>query len=95
MMAAPGTGWGNKNKPVYTMGMKRPGGDYDGQSQRRALLKALLIITALCGMLFFVINSRRGVMILAYLELGAAVASWRSISWFAVRHGCCSGRCFI
>lgn len=64
-----------KNKPVYTMGMKRPGGDYDGQSQRRALLKALLIITALCGMLFFVINSRRGVMILAYLELGAAVAS--------------------
>ncbi|MBL7251076.1 diguanylate cyclase [Alloalcanivorax sp. C16-2] len=57
------------------MAATRWGGDHNGESQRRALLKALLIITALCGVLFFVINSRRGVMVLAYMELGAAVAS--------------------
>lgn len=50
-------------------------GDHSGQSQRRALLKALLILTAGCGALFFVINIRRGVMVLAYIELGAAIAS--------------------
>ena len=50
-------------------------GDHNGESQRRALLKALLIITAVCGTVFFVINSRRGVMLLAYVELGMAIAS--------------------
>lgn len=57
------------------MGTQLRVSDHSGQSQRRALLKALLIITALGGALFYVINIRRGVIMLAYLELGAAIAS--------------------
>lgn len=57
------------------MGTNLPLSDRSDHSQRRALLKALLIITALCGALFYVINVRRGVLVMAYLELGAAIAS--------------------
>lgn len=45
------------------------------QVQRRALLKALLIITGLSGVLFFVINTQRGLYLLATMELAAGFAS--------------------
>ena len=45
------------------------------QGQRRALLKALLIITGVSGALFFVINTQRGLHLLATIELVTGAAS--------------------
>ena len=42
------------------------------QSHRRAVLGALLVATALGGLLFFVINMHRGQIVLALVELGMA-----------------------
>ena len=50
---------------------------------RRKVLKGLLLITAVSGVIFFVLNYQRGMYTLAYTELAAAVYSlgcYRSVS---------------
>ena len=43
--------------------------------QRRALLKTLMVVTGVGGFLFFVINTRRGLHLLANIELVTGIAS--------------------
>lgn len=43
--------------------------------QRRALLKTLMVVTSVGGALFFIINTRRGLYLLANLELAVGLAS--------------------
>lgn len=43
--------------------------------QRRALLKTLMVVTGVGGFLFFVINTRRGVYLLADIELAVGIGS--------------------
>lgn len=50
--------------------------DFQGSTpQRRALLKTLMVVTCVGGLLFFVINTRRGLHLLANIELAVGIAS--------------------